>query len=111
MTANDKITEALQSLNLPTKPFKYTGNKTEYIIITPVVDTPTLHGDDVAIYDVNTTMVHYFSKCKTEEKKKEIRRLLVLAGFVINSIVDLYENDTGFNHVVFTVEIEQYVEY
>ena len=71
----------------------------EYMVITPLVDTFELHGDNSAGYEIQEARLSLFVKGNYIQLKKTIVCTLLSAEF---SITDLryigYEDDTGYHH-------------
>ena len=82
----------------------------EYITFNYVDERPALRADDEDIYDETVIQVHYFTKGNPQTNKKAIRKALRGAGFTILSTSELYENDTGYVHVVVEAWISGYVD-
>ena len=106
MNVNPIIIAALASMNLPVAPNTYEGVATEYIVFNYADERAVVSGSDVDLLDVTAVQVHYFTQGNPQANKKIIRRLLRAAGFTIDNTVELYESDTGYNHVVVECEID-----
>lgn len=106
MNINTMVINALTSLNLPTHANVYNGAADEYITFNYADERPVVRADDIDILDETTIQVHYFTRNNPQTNKKAIRRLLRVAGFTIQSTQEIYENDTGFFHVVVYAYIE-----
>lgn len=100
MNVNWMIETALSSLDIPVKANVYTGKSTEYITFNYADERPVVYADGTDILDETIVQVHLFTKNNPQSKKKSIRKLLRAAGFSIQSTAELYENDTGYNHVI-----------
>lgn len=110
MNVNPLIVRALSPLGLPVAPNAYKGTATEYITFNYADERPIVSADDEDILDATTVQVHYFTKGNPQANKKAIRRLLRSAGFSIQSTQELYENDTGYTHVIVYVWIDGVVD-
>lgn len=106
MNINTMVINALESLNLPTHANVYNGTADEYLVFNYADERPVVRADDEDILDETIIQVHYFTKSDPQANKKAIRRLLRVAGFTIQSTQEIYENDTGFFHVVVYAYIE-----
>ena len=100
MNVNPTIIAALASLNLPVHANSYNGTVAEYIVFNYADERPALRADDTDILDETTIQVHYYTRADPQTNKAAIRRLLRAAGFTIQSTQELFENDTGYTHIV-----------
>jgi len=99
MDVSEIIKTALQPLNLPVEADKYSGSATEYIVWNYLDERAIYHADNTDMLDGTYVRVNYYTKGKVEVKKKAIRRLLRLNGFLIGPKPQFYESDTGYRHV------------
>lgn len=106
MNINSIVISALASLNLPVSIDRYEGTGTEYVIFNYADERPSIRADDTDILDETTIHVHYFKQGNVQANKQAIRRLLRAAGFTIISTSEMYEDDTGFSHVIVEAWIE-----
>ena len=110
MNVNPLIISALTPLSLPVSPDVYSGSATSYITFNYADERPAFNADDTDILDETTVQVHYFTKGNPIANKKAIRKALRSAGFLIQSTSQLYENDTGYYHVVIYAAIEGFID-
>jgi hypothetical protein len=110
MNVNSIVISALTSLNLPVTPNANLDGDKEYITFNYVRESTSLTADDTDLYDTTIIQVHYFTKGNPQQKKKDIRRLLRIAGFAIHETVEIYETDTKFNHVVIECSIDGVID-
>lgn len=109
MNVNPLIINALSPLNIQVWPDYYIPETVddiapdEYITFNYADERPTSYADGEPLEEEATIQVHYFTKGDPTEKKKQIRKLLSSAGFIILEIMQLYEDDTKMTHVIFTV--------
>jgi hypothetical protein len=106
LNVNPIVVTALASLGLPVTANINLAGSAEYITFNYVDERPTLIADDTDLYDTTVIQVHYFTKTNPQQKKKDIRRLLRAAGFVIHDTMEFYETDTALNHVVVECSID-----
>jgi len=106
MNINSIVISALSSLSLPVAANVYTGTAEEYITFNYADERPALRADDTDILDETTIQVHYFTRSNPQTNKKAIRRLLRAVGFSIQSTQEIYENDTGYFHIVVYAWVE-----
>lgn len=69
-------------------------------------ERPILYGDDTDLCDVTYVQIHGFTKGSTKSIKRGIRTALRSVNFTITNTLELYEDDTGYYHVV----VEAYIE-
>ena len=69
-------------------------------------ERPTVYGDDTDLYDVTYIQVHGFTKGSTIALKKAIRNALRGVNFLIQNTLELYEDDTGYYHIIVEASIE-----
>lgn len=101
MNINAIVISALTPiLGVDPSPNVYTGSATSWITFNYADERPELNADDTDILDSTTIQVHYFTKGNPQANKKAIRKALRSADFAIQSTQELYEQDTGYTHVV-----------
>lgn len=118
MTTNAKINKALSEIvngNIwaMSCPLEQPGD--EYIVYNPELESAELFADDTMLEWVDYMQIHYFVRKSGEskkpenyiKKKNEIRAALCSADFCVEDITVLYEKDTGYTHVAFSVSCEQ----
>jgi len=71
----------------------------EYMVITPLVDTFELHGDNSAGYEIQEARLSIFTKGNYTQLKKTIICTLLSEEFSITDRRYIgYEDDTGYHH-------------
>lgn len=110
MNVNPIVISALTPLGLPVSANVYTGTATDYITFNYADERPIVSADDTDILDATTIQVHYFTKSNPQANKKAIRKALRSAGFAIQSTQEIYENDTGYTHVIIYAWIDGFVD-
>lgn len=71
----------------------------EYMVITPLVDTFELHGDNEPGYEIQEARLSLFAKGNYIQLKKTIVCALLSADFTITDRRYIgHEDDTGFHH-------------
>ena len=69
----------------------------EYIVLTPMVDTFPLFGDNMPLADVSEVRISLFSKGNYLQRKRQITAALLGADFTITDRRYVgYENDTKY---------------
>lgn len=111
MNVNPNLFLASQVLGVPVYPNVYVSkqpNETppdNYITFNYIDERPDVYADDSDTEDKTTIAMHYFTKDDPQSKKKAVRKFLRSQGFVILSTSELYEQDTGYNHIA----VEAYI--
>jgi len=76
----------------------------EYMVITPLVDTFELHGDNEPGYEIQEARLSLFVKGNYTQLKKTIVCSLLSADFTITDRRYIgHEDDTGFHHYAIDV--------
>lgn len=71
----------------------------EYLVLTPMIDTFPLFGDNIPLSDVSEVRISLFSKHNYLQRKKQITAALLGADFTITERRYIgYENDTKYHH-------------
>lgn len=125
MNYNSIITEALKPVGLNLFPDFYDSNVrypdgkggslprlSEWIVFNYVTENPSLFADDEDEFTKTVLDIHCYTpdKSKIFTYKKQIKNCLRNAGFLINSVKQLYEHDTGLTHITVTVSDEELTE-
>lgn len=86
----------------------YEGNQLPFMVYS-VYEKGDIFADDEPGTNVISITIHYFVEKDFNylEKKKEIKRTLVDNGFLYPETEILYEEDTGYRHLVFETEREE----
>jgi hypothetical protein len=73
----------------------------EYVVITPLVDTFELFGDNLPEYETQEARVSVYSKNSYSELKSKIIKALLAAEFTITARQYMgHEDNTGYHHYV-----------
>ncbi len=111
MNACAMICDILEPLGLPVAEHKYIGSSEEYITFNILSEHPELSADDESIVEASDCYIHYFTKNNPHGNKTRIKKLLKNNDVGITDIESLYESDTGYNHIIFQVELLGYEDY
>jgi len=79
----------------------------EYIVYNPEYEAPATYADDQDQNWIHYMQVHFFTKKNYIKKRKEIRRALRQADFLVTEIDTDYEKDSGYYHLTFSCQIEE----
>ena len=82
--------------------------ETEYITYTLIRDGAVVSADDAPVHDVALLQIHWFlpRDIEYDATKKQIRKLLLDAGFTWPIITTLTEPDNKTRHIIFECELE-----
>lgn len=113
MNVNQKIENALSELvdgNIwpLSKPEEVSPDN--WITYNPEIDLPADFGDDEALEWIQHIQIHWFKKGVANylKARKEIRKILLETGFLINDITCLKEKTNDeITHLVFSVNIPE----
>lgn len=76
----------------------------EYLVLTPLVDSFAIHGDNKPQFDVQEVRLSLFCKKNYIKRKNQLVRLLLQADFVITDRRYVgHDDDTGFHHYAIDV--------
>ncbi len=100
-----------KGVTVPVWEFKYTGSEKTYITYQLLIEPVPMYADD----EEEGTVVHftvdlYTNNSAFEPLKREIRKRLRDAGFIISRGPETYENDTALYHIVTDCSIENLLE-
>ena len=108
MTIYQKISDALESLNIPIEEDFFGDGQTEYITYTLVEDHAAVMADCEPSNEVASLQIHWFLP-RTKEYaniQKQIRNLLLAAEFTWPIVSVIVEPDNKTRHIVFECEVE-----
>lgn len=90
-------------------PNKAVDVSADFIVYNLTDNRPELWGDDDPLDESYTVRVNYFTKngTKLPKKRKQIRAALEGAGFIWQSTAEMFEQDTGYMHLIIDAEIEE----
>lgn len=112
MKSEELLRETLEKADLPVKEYEYRGKEPEYIIINEEDERGILHADDRPQGISVWWQVHLFAPehCNIRSRKRQIRNLLLDAGFVLGDTDTLFEKETKTRHVVITCNMDEEME-
>jgi len=115
MFINNKIESALSDITgghiWPSVcPLEDTPKK--YIVYNPEYDSMRDFGDSAAHACVHYMQIHWFAyggkkAVNYVQARSDIRRELIAAGFIVTSIDYIYEQTSGYTHLIFSAYIEE----
>ena len=112
MKSEDLLKETLEKEGLPVKPYEYKGAKPEYIVYNEEDERGCAHRDDrpggISVW----WQVHIFTSAGSDYRgvKRQVRALLLDAGFGVGAVRTLYEKETETVHVVISCNIIEDME-
>ena len=112
MTVNELLINTLQRFNSYITPDFSGDGAEEYITFTFPDDSAAVFGDDVPLEVVSEVWIHYFLPASKDylEVKREIRKVLLAAGFTYPKVTVLMEPGNKTRHIIFECEIENEYE-
>lgn len=102
MKSDEMLQEILEQAGLPVRQYEYKGTKPAYIVYNEEDEYDTDYADDCPGAAFVWWQIHLFTPKGYDfrKKKREIRRLLMEAGFSYSGSETFYEQETGTMHVV-----------
>ena len=112
MRSEELLQETLKQAGVPVREYEYLGRAPEYIVINEEDERGTLHADDMPQAIAVWWQVHLFAPETSDyrKRKRQIRRLLLEAGFLTGDTDIMFEKDTKTVHVVITCGIDEEME-
>ena len=112
MNVNSTIVSALSPAGYPVEPMSYTGTGKTYYTFNYADDRGEVFADDEPQIDVASIQVHFFCPGNFNYKtvRKQTRVRLLKAGFSYPVITEIYEKETGTNHIIFECSIDEQSE-
>lgn len=107
MNVNPRILAIGSSMNIPTypdvmRPSEGGAYPDKYIVFLYSDERPILRGTR-PIAEAATIQVHLFTNSSPITDKETLKQKLTDQGFVIQSIAQYHEDDTGYTHLIITV--------
>jgi hypothetical protein len=113
MNVNSTIVSALSPAGYPVEPMSYTGKEKKYFIFNYADDRGEVFADNEPQIDVASIQIHFFcpgspanSKFNYKTVIQQTRVRLLKAGFSYPVITEIYEKETGTNHIIFECSID-----
>lgn len=112
MKSEELLERVLKKTGLPVKAYEYKGAKPEYIVFNEEDERGTAYRDDrpggISVW----WQVHLFMPTQSDYRgiKRQIRGLLLAAGFGVGAVRTLYEKETETVHVVISCNIVENME-
>jgi len=100
MTILEEITALLNLLGFVVETVLFSGvAPPEYVVLTPMFDRFSMHGDDLPIYETQEVRISLFTQSNYIKRKNLMVKELLKAGFTVTGrhYVGL-ETDTGYHH-------------
>ena len=113
MSVNRALINALEDFDIPCKTEPYRGDEERFFTFNIASDSGTDFGDDSPGFNRLIVYLHYWLPINHNylEEKKEIRKMLVDAGFSYPSVTldSAVPDREGYRHIVFQTEYIQEV--
>lgn len=92
------IIDSLKSLKIPVSFQRYSGKAETYITFHEYLETGEEYEDDEESLTSHYVQIDVWSKTDYTDIAKEVKKLLIAAGFKRLNEIDLYEEDTKIYH-------------
>ncbi|MDO4553705.1 MAG: hypothetical protein Q4B70_01000 [Lachnospiraceae bacterium] len=101
MRSDELLQETLETTGLPVKQYEYKGTKSEYIVFNEEDERGTAYSDDRPAEVAIWWQVHLFMPRYSDYRsmKRTIMKALIDAGFLLQEITTLFEQETETIHV------------
>lgn len=108
MTICQKIAEALDGLEIPIEEDFFGDGESQYITYTLKKDKAAVIADGRPQNEVAELMIHWFlpRDISYTATQKQIRYMLLDAGFTWPEVTNIVEPDNKTRHIVFECEVE-----
>ncbi len=105
MSLLSELTQIAQGLNLPVETGVFSDTPPEeYLVITPMADTFSLHADNQPEYETQEARLSIYTKGSYTKWKNQLVRALLSADFTITDRRYIgHEDDTGYHHYAIDV--------
>lgn len=105
MSLLSELTQIAQGLNLPVETGVFSDTPPEeYLVITPMADTFSLHADNQPEYETQEARLSIYTKGSYTKWKNQLVRALLGADFMITDRRYIgHEDDTGYHHYAIDV--------
>ena len=100
-----ELNDLADAIGIPVETGVFTGTAPdEYLILTPLADSFTLHADNRPQFDVQEVRISLYAKGSYMERKDQIVRALLAVGIGITDRRFIsHEDDTGYFHYAIDV--------
>lgn len=105
MSLLSELTQIAQGMELPVETGVFSDTPPEeYLVITPVADTFSLHADNHPEYETQEARLSVYAKGSYTKWKNQLIRALLGADFTITDRRYIgHEDDTGYHHYAIDV--------
>lgn len=112
MKSEELLQKTLEQAGIPVKPYEYLGKSHEYIVFNEEDERGTLHADNRPQAMSVWWQVHIFTPGTSyaRKRKRQVRNLLLNAGFVVGDTETFFEKNTKTMHVVVTCSMDEDME-
>ena len=98
MRIHERVTTALEQLDVPVSFQTYQGNAKTYVTFFQYMEQPSLHGDDAVALSVHYIQVDIWSRGDYLELDEAVQMKMEKAGFRFLTGYDQYEQDVKMYH-------------
>lgn len=112
MKSDELLKNTLEQTGLPVKAYEYRGIKSEYIVYNEEDERSSYHADDLPQGISMWWQVHLFAPESSDirSRKRQVRNLLLKAGFLLGETDTIFEKGTKTIHVVISCNMEEEME-
>ena len=110
MSVLSELNVLFETINIPVETGIFSGvPPDEYLVLTPLIDSFAVFGDNKPLADINEVRISLFSKNNYLLRKNQLVRMLLQADFVITDRRYIgHEDDTGYHH--YAIDVAKYYE-
>lgn len=112
MNLNQLLIDTL-SAHGPVFPDHYEGDERRYLVFNYPDEAGAMYGDNRPGRTVVDVQVHFYLDKEEpyQNEKEQICRELKKAGFLWPDVTILFEEDTGFRHLIFETKIKKRIKW
>lgn len=101
----------INNKSIPVEHLRYKGKEKTFITWTLLTETPSLNGDDEALYSVVQVDIDVFSNGNYLDIVKEIKKIMKENNWLwVEDSPEMYEDDTDLYHRTLTFEKERFID-
>lgn len=101
----------INNKSIPVEHLRYKGKEKTFITWTLLPETPSLNGDDDALYSVCPVDIDVFSDSNYLDIVKEIKKIMKNNNWLwVEDSEEMYEEDTELYHRTLTFEKERFID-
>lgn len=112
MSILSELNSLFDTIDIPTETGVFSDEPPdEYIVLTPLIDTFAVFGDNMPLADINEARISLFSKNNYIKRKNQLVGILLQADFVITDRRYIgFEENSGYHHYCIDVQYYEFKE-